>query len=293
LHLSSATGGLLNTSKLVPRPQCLEQRHGAAVVNSSWTLTMDPADPAAAFAVSWLSTQLEARFNLQLQIAKGGVITPHTIFIGVPSRTEPLQQLCSQRRIHPPSTAEGYSLDVAPDMIIVAGRDDSGAFYGGATVLQLFGAVSTSAASQVAVRLPSLRILDYPDQPLRGLWGYGNSVWGDDLQTVGPLAEQRLQLLDLAAESKLNYELWVSDAFFRAAHDPATAANLSWWHEALAARRMQLVADLADDSQGPGELDLNVIDGLWVRECITCPLCAALIPCDPGVAGRERVFHFW
>ena len=63
----------------------------------------------------------------------------------------------------------------------------------------------------------------------------------------------------------MNVAWWTTHAFFNAVREPAVAANLSWYHEFVKARKLQLVAHLPSDTGGPAAWDPAIADGLWVR----------------------------
>ena len=69
---------------------------------------------------------------------------------------------------------EGYILDVEADGVLIAGRDDRGAFYGMATLCQMIAPTETKDA----VRVLPARIADFPDMPLRSASSHWNLFQG-------------------------------------------------------------------------------------------------------------------
>ena len=66
---------------------------------------------------------------------------------------------------------EGYVLDVEPDAVLVAGHDKRGTLYGVATLVQLLSVLPGEKKPSV----PAVRIVDWPDFPLRSVFGFGTS----------------------------------------------------------------------------------------------------------------------
>ena len=64
---------------------------------------------------------------------------------------------------------EGYILDVTPKAVVIAGNDAQGVYYGICTLVQ----VLQPMADRRGIRVPGLKIVDYPDMAFRSTFGYG------------------------------------------------------------------------------------------------------------------------
>ncbi len=89
-----------------------------------------------------------------------------------------------------PAQAEGYYLSVAPGKVVVAGRDDAGAFYGVQTLLQVM--------SQPEVM--SVTVTDWPMTALRGvIEGFYGNPWSFD---------DRVSQFDFYGANKMNIYIY-------------------------------------------------------------------------------------
>ena len=111
------------------------------------------------------------------------------IYLGEPAGHPQLRALCRADLPGP----EGYVLDATGDRIVVAGSDPAGTFRGVQTLLQLAQPTGTGS-----LRVPSLRIRDWPEMPYRGI--FVECAWGSDLMELKDWQE----CIDTLAELKLN-----------------------------------------------------------------------------------------
>jgi Glycosyl hydrolase family 20, domain 2 len=131
---------------------------------------------------------------------------------------------------------EGYALDIGPDGIVIAHRDERGLRYARATLDQL---VEASPAG-----LPGLSIRDWPDFPIRG---YMLDVSRDRVPTRETLA----RLVGLCSLARINhFELYTEHTFAYADHEvvwrdasPMTADDIRRLDETCAASGIELVAN--------------------------------------------------
>jgi hypothetical protein len=115
----------------------------------------------------FLTQELSDRWDMQLPVRRAAQLPAggRSIVMGV--FTNPLvKELCARRRI--PVTAadpgpEGYVLHVEPNVILIAGSDERGAFYGLQSLRQLMARTSAGAVAEGA------RVRDWPAKPFRGV----------------------------------------------------------------------------------------------------------------------------
>ncbi|TVR75135.1 MAG: hypothetical protein EA427_00420, partial [Spirochaetaceae bacterium] len=79
--------------------------------------------------------------------------------IGAPGNARPA--------VSAPEHTQGYRLEVTPEAIVIVAPDETGLYYGSCTLEQMLA--TTAPARAVAVELQSVRILDYPALPWRGV----------------------------------------------------------------------------------------------------------------------------
>jgi hypothetical protein len=130
------------------------------------------AVPAAAseedlFLAHFLADELGDRFALHLKTERMTRLTPGRRLILIGSIANPLVAAYSAQN-HVGVTAqnpgaEGYILEVSANLVLVAGSDDRGAFYGLQSLRQLI------AAENGQLRFRGVRIRDWPDKPFRGV----------------------------------------------------------------------------------------------------------------------------
>lgn len=147
---------------IFPKPQVVEAGQGAFVLDASVVVATPPGASAAdqGLAAS-LTGELTDRFQLALR--DGRVEAPRAIVMGSAANAW-VRRAAAERKLEIPTQAEGYALEVTPERILIAGRDDAGAFYGLQSLRQLLGPAGTRIASQ--------RIRDWPAAPFRGIKMY-------------------------------------------------------------------------------------------------------------------------
>ncbi len=106
--------------------------------------------------------------------------------------------------------SQGYVLEVASDRIVITATDEAGAFYGGCTLAQLRRLNPHG--------LPSCRIEDWPDFPVRG-------VMIDISRDKVPALSTLESLVDLLASWKINQlQLYMEHTFAYEGHEEVWAA---------------------------------------------------------------------
>jgi hexosaminidase len=109
-------------------------------------------------------------------------------------------------------TSQSYRLMIDAGGITVAGTDAPGLFYGVCTLIQLIR-LHTSANPGDPLRLPGLRITDWPDFPHRG-------VLLDVSRDKVPTMETLFDLIDLLASWKINQvQLYMEHTFAYKGHE--------------------------------------------------------------------------
>ena len=111
----------------------------------------------------FLTKELADRYDVHLKTERAGALKSdgRTILMG--SVTNPLVRAYCARNHIEVSGAEGYVLRVEPNVVVVAGSDERGAFWGLQSLRQLaFG-------ERGAVRFAGVRIRDWPGKPFRGI----------------------------------------------------------------------------------------------------------------------------
>jgi hypothetical protein len=116
---------------------------------------------------SFLANELGDRFALHLKTERLTHLEAGRRVILMGSVSNPLiKAYCAQNHIQVSAQspgAEGYVLQVSPDVVLIAGSDDRGAFYGLQSLRQL------AARENGQLRFPGVRIRDWPDKPFRGV----------------------------------------------------------------------------------------------------------------------------
>jgi len=115
----------------------------------------------------FLTDELADRFAVFLKTERLIRIDARKRLILMGSVANPLvKEYCAQNRIELSAQnpgAEGYVLQVSPNLVLIGGSDDRGAFYG----LQSLRQLVLREAGQL--QLPGVRIRDWPDKPFRGV----------------------------------------------------------------------------------------------------------------------------
>jgi hypothetical protein len=154
--------GAAPRSVVFPEPQRAIYRDAGFVLSESVPI-LTPVRPSAAdLAVAReFAAELSDRYGLALRIQAVSAI-PRGPFILMGDLSNPLiRQYCAAHRIDAPSQAEGYALRSDSSALVIAGRDDAGAFYGMQSARQLL------EKEQGALRVAGAEIDDWPHMPFR------------------------------------------------------------------------------------------------------------------------------
>lgn len=149
----AALGATVATPALIPLPAKLTLQHGDFAVNADTPVVLADRSAATRQSADYLIDLLAHTRGLHLKIAAAAGTSPAHAIVLDRSATAPVAQ------------KGGYALDVTPQGIRIASRDDAGLFHGVVTLYQLL----TPDAKQGAVDVPALSIRDWPRFAWRGL----------------------------------------------------------------------------------------------------------------------------
>lgn len=139
---------------IIPQPVELTQSEGSFTINANTVLV--PTSELAAQSVAYLASKIKSSTGYNLTISKD---RPTTNFIEIGVNPE----LGIKK--------EGYTLTSTTEGVVINGVDDTGAFYGVQTLLQLLPAQieSTQKVTDTQWALPLVAIKDSPRYEYRGI----------------------------------------------------------------------------------------------------------------------------
>ncbi|WP_243039665.1 beta-N-acetylhexosaminidase [Dyella sedimenti] len=167
---------------LIPLPAQIEYADGGFEVDAGTLIAVGDHDASTRQTADYLAGLLSRTRGLSLRVAPAAGAA-HAIVL----QRDPQA---------PVAEPEGYALDVTPQGIRVVARDDAGLFYGAITLWQWL----TPDAQRGAVRVPALRIRDWPRFRWRGLMLDSARHFQSVDEVEG--------LLDQMAQHKLNIFHW-------------------------------------------------------------------------------------
>jgi hypothetical protein len=146
---------------LVPRPQSLQIAEGTLVWRSPVKADLAPSTQASRFTFSLLAEELRHDgIAAELTTERGAASIAAGIagdpWIDAEVRRRKLDRTALER-------PDGYLLDTRGSMVLIAGRDEAGLFYGIQTLRQLL------RPSHAGVAIPRVNIADWAALPYRGL----------------------------------------------------------------------------------------------------------------------------
>ncbi|MCK9555687.1 hypothetical protein M0R36_07720 [bacterium] len=150
---------------IVPTPFSVELKDFDVVLDENWSIVVDTSNENNLFCAKYLSEKLSPK-NLHA-ISIEGSLNPlfgKNIFLGL-TNEDFIKQLVKERNIIiPPEIGdEGYLLDISSDSVVVIANKSRGLFYGVTSFLQLI------AFENEHLKVPGLKIIDYPKLKLRGV----------------------------------------------------------------------------------------------------------------------------
>jgi Glycosyl hydrolase family 20, domain 2/Glycosyl hydrolase family 20, catalytic domain len=156
-------------SVIFPKPQEISGSSSHFVVDSNVRIVVPPnASKEDLFLARSLANELGDRFDLHLKVERSPSLPSATRVILMGSLKNPLiRQYISQTNSGGHNQipgSEGYILRTSSNVVLVAGSDDRGAFYG----LQSLRQLVFKQDNQVQIR--GVVIRDWPDKPFRGIY---------------------------------------------------------------------------------------------------------------------------
>src|SRR5579863_1397880 len=158
-------------SLIFPKPQHITATSEPFVLDERVRILVPPhPSEQDTFLARRLAHELSDRFDRHPRITPTASAQSSTPSIVMGGLGNPLvRQCCTRLNLRPHEqiqSDEGYLLHVEKGLVLIAGRDDRGAFYGFQSLRQLL----RRAASQIQVTAVDVR--DWPDKPFRGLYLY-------------------------------------------------------------------------------------------------------------------------
>ena len=177
LHAASSAGSAddhtqtWQSSLIFPTPQHITVTSEAFELDERVRIVV-PARPSEqdSFLARRLTHELSDRFDRHPRIIPATSVQASTPSIVMGSLENPIvRQCCARLNLHPHEqiqSDEGYLLHVEKNLVLIAGRDDQGAFYGFQSLRQLLRRASSR------VQIAGVDIRDWPDKPFRGIYLY-------------------------------------------------------------------------------------------------------------------------
>jgi hypothetical protein len=158
-------------SLIFPTPREIAATGNAFILDSQVTIAVPSAASEEDLLLArFLTDELGDRFALHLKTEPATRLDAGKRVILMGSIANPLvAAYCAQNHIEVSAQnpgAEGYVLQVSPHVVLVAGSDDRGAFYGLQSLRQL------AARENGQLQFRGVRIRDWPDKPFRGVTLY-------------------------------------------------------------------------------------------------------------------------
>ncbi len=156
-------------SLILPQPQEISASDSDFVLdNQVPVLVPSNASNEDLFLAHSLVNELSDRFGVYLKIESGASVSPGRRAILMGSTENPLvSEYCTKMQLTPGMQNHGpesYLLRTSGNIVLVAGNDDRGAFYGLQSLRQLL------AREEGQPRIRGVNILDWPDKPFRGIY---------------------------------------------------------------------------------------------------------------------------
>ena len=166
--LAALLGGIAPAARrplIFPIPQKMETLENHFQLDETVVILVPETRPESDMMLArLLAAELSDRYGLGLRIEPVSSLPPAKRFILMGSIANPLVKAqCEGRRCQVPAQAESYLLHVNRDSVLVAGRDEQGAFYGLQSLRQLV------ARDGDKVRIQGIVVEDYPHLPFRAI----------------------------------------------------------------------------------------------------------------------------
>ena len=156
---------------IYPRPQEISDFDSGFILDSQVRIILPPAASGEdVFLARSLAHELSDWFNIQIKTERSDTLPANVRCIVMGSIQNPLvSHCCKQQRLDTEKLnpgPEGYILQSGRDLVLVAGSDNRGAFYGMQSLRQLIYKDGDGAL------IRGVRIRDWPDKPFRGIYLY-------------------------------------------------------------------------------------------------------------------------
>ncbi|HWQ54686.1 MAG TPA: beta-N-acetylhexosaminidase [Bryobacteraceae bacterium] len=147
--------------RVFPEPREIKPAEGSFAIAGARIALPAAATAADRYLARMLQSDLSDRYGLAIPTVPAGNLKPgdRAILMGVISN--PGIRARATKLGLKTTAPEGYALDVSPNMVMVAGTDDRGAFYGLQTLRQLIAGRGES--------ISAVRITDWPTASFRGI----------------------------------------------------------------------------------------------------------------------------
>ena len=192
----------LNTLQLVPQPKSITMGEGSFTLPEQPEIAIISQPDIARGAQSKLIEDLARYFGRRASTADGGPARQPVSLMwlgatgGRPTVPDGLTSRFGNIR------EQGYVLDITPDGILMAARDEAGMRYAAITLTQILRSASPCAAEAGA---PCLRIVDWPTLPIRAYCiGLPTTRWGHPNDATVPVEFFIDFLRRTAVDTKLN-----------------------------------------------------------------------------------------
>jgi Glycosyl hydrolase family 20, domain 2/Glycosyl hydrolase family 20, catalytic domain len=156
-------------SAIFPQPQEISgSGSDFAIDNQVRVVVPSEASEQDLLLAGMLVNELSDRFGVHLKIERVKSLSAGKRVILMGSMENPLiRRHCTEMKVTPGVDSlgpEGYILRAEKDTVLIAGKDDRGAFYGLQSLRQLV------AKEEKEVRVRGALIRDWPDKPFRGIY---------------------------------------------------------------------------------------------------------------------------
>jgi hypothetical protein len=153
---------------IFPQPQQIRLRASPLRLDDGVVVAVPAAATGADLSLARaFAAEAGDRYGVALRVERRASLPPgRFILMGTPKNPLVREYLSARRLPDPPAKAEGYSLRVDAGSAVVAGNDESGAFYGMQSLRQLL------ARDGGAVTIRGVEVEDWPHMAFRGIRMY-------------------------------------------------------------------------------------------------------------------------
>lgn len=153
---------------IFPIPQQIETSFGDFKLDSSVMIALPRnASPNDEFLASSLAAELADWYGLAVRTERMQALPRAARVILMGAAANPLvKQFCAANRLQIGENdpgPEGYILQTGPNLVLIAGSDDRGAFYGLQSLRQII------ERTESGLRIAGVKVRDWPYKPIRGI----------------------------------------------------------------------------------------------------------------------------